>query len=85
MTDSDLLRAAIDASGVTDPRTGLPSTRGFAVRVLDLDDGTARDILAGAKQLNRQGRVICMALSLRPDLAEVFELAVSEVAARRAG
>jgi hypothetical protein len=83
MTDAQLLRAAIDASGVVDPRTGLPSTRGVALRILDLDDGTARDVLAGNKQLGRQSRVLCVLVAMRPDLVDVIEVAVAEAVALR--
>lgn len=73
MTDCELLRAAIDASGVTDPRTGKPSTRGFALRVLLMDDGTARDIKAGSRRLSPLQRRVCAAIVRRPRLARELE------------
>lgn len=72
MTDAELLAAAIDAAagaGITDPRTGERTVRGFARRVLDLDDGTARGVLAGSKRLGRTARKVCRAVVRRPRLA----------------
>lgn len=79
MTDAELLRAAIDASGVRDTRTGEPSTRGFALRVLHLDESNARQVLEGTKTLGRGHRVLCVLVIQRPDLVDDISLAVAHL------
>jgi hypothetical protein len=70
VSDAELLRRAIDASGIVDPRTGLPSVRGFARHVLALDEGSARDVLAGTRRLTPDlRRVVCAEIIDDPPLA----------------
>jgi hypothetical protein len=79
LTDAELLRAAIVASGITDPRTGEPSTRGFALRVLGMNDGSARDVLADGRRLVPLQRIVCAAIVARPRLARELERANSSL------
>lgn len=65
MSDADLLARAIKATGY--------STRGFALRVLAIDDGTARAILRGDSRLNGTARHLCRAIIARPTLARTVE------------
>ncbi len=71
MTDAQLLRAAIDASGLVATRSksvGQPSTRAFARSVLDMNESNARQVLLGTKALGRSARVLCMLVVLYPKL-----------------
>lgn len=65
MSDAGLLRAALGATGY--------STRRLALRVLAIDDGTARRILRGEGALNGTARLLCRALVQRPTLARTLE------------
>lgn len=84
MSDADLLSAAMSASGITDPRSGEPSLRGFSRRLLRTDDAKLRKVLAGTASLGHPSAVVCMLVVMRPDLTEAIELAAAQVAAERA-
>jgi DNA-binding transcriptional regulator YiaG len=61
MRDTELLAAAIEASGL--------SARRFAVEVLDVDERTVRRWLAGERELQGTVRLVCRLVLLRPDMA----------------
>jgi hypothetical protein len=61
MRDTQLLRAAIDASGY--------SARRFATAVLDVNERTARRWLSGERTLDSTVRVVCAAIVDDPPLA----------------
>lgn len=61
MRDTELLAAAIEASGL--------SARRFAVEVLDVDERTVRRWLAGDRALQGTVRLVCRLVLLRPDIA----------------
>ena len=61
MRDTELLAAAIKASGL--------SARRFAVEVLDVDERTVRRWLAGDRELQGTVRLVCRLILVRPDIA----------------
>lgn len=81
MTDAELLRTAIDASGIVTKRTQQPSTRAFAIQVLEMNDANARKVLEGKKHMSRAARVLCMLVVMDPSLVETIILAVAQVRA----
>ena len=76
MSDSDLLRAAIDAAGL--------SARRFSVEVLDVDERTVRRWIAGDRELHATVRVLCAAIVDDPPLAARLAATLSELRSRAA-
>ncbi len=75
MTDSELLRAAINASGIV-ARDGSPNVEGFARRVLGAHDGAnARKVLGGTGALGLSSRVLCRLIVMRPSLTRLVQRA----------
>lgn len=66
-TDSELLRAAIDASGL--------SARRFAVELLGVDERTVRRWLDGTRPLQATARILCNAIVAEPALTELLRAA----------
>lgn len=64
VTDADLLRAAIAASGL--------SNAAFARRVLAVDPSSVRAVLRGARRLDALGRRVCAAVIAAPVVAELL-------------
>ena len=69
-SDPDLLRSAIEASGL--------AARRFAVEVLDVDERTVRRWLAGERELAGPVRVICRAIIADPSVAEILRTAAAQ-------
>lgn len=65
MTDAEILRAAIEAAGL--------SARRFALEVLDVDERTVRRWLAGENELHGTVRLVCLAIVRRRKLAEELQ------------
>ena len=62
MTDSDLLKAAIDVTGFSEFR--------FANEVLDVDQRIIERWLEGERRVPFAVRVVCLAILERPELVE---------------
>jgi DNA-binding transcriptional regulator YiaG len=71
VSDSALLSAAIEASGL--------SARRFAVEVLTVDERTVRRWLAGDRELAAPARVICAAITADPAVADLLRAAAASL------
>lgn len=72
MTDTELLIAAIAASG--------ESNQGFARRVLGVDGSAVRKVLRGDRPLNASERILCTAVVADPNVTPMLMAAADSIA-----